>query len=663
MNWLARYHSKRAQFWPEVEAYFGSLPPELFRQGVLLRHNLATRYSDTGQFEDILSRPVDYPFLYFHLWLLEDWGIPATEARVNLERHVFLATLYKFCAAQTRLLTLDSDTNFDERYLGLEEAFHQRAKHHLAQLFPETAGFWKLYQGWWDEHMFPWTWAWEPIPPESLMGRLHRGHAFVQLSALAVTCCLGEPYAARFPDLLTLIDKLSAVTQIQMDTLNIRRDLQRSRWTYPIGYIMRAADIPFDQPVTPERVLGAMVLTGAMEKIGQECQALLEECRGLAEGLGLPTFVDNLAVLAEQVRDLSSLFSLKTPAFGTDRPRPSFAAPTDSLSEAITMAEGYLLADRTFRESWEVQRRGMFGLSKLVGSVFAPGLIVEALCQHREDMAPQVDSVFQTLANNGFRYYPHPAVPPDADDLGLALRLLRFSADQDTHRQLLQKPLRWMDANILASGQIPGWFTRGVEDLSTEASVLWGNHCATVEANLLLGLLDYDRAAYAGVIERAAARWLDRWCASGLGANTLYAPEYALWRVAELLAAIQGADLPGLVTPSGLGLSKTAARLADYSKAHASAVSTPQGAAFLTLICLSPHAAAEIRALFSPRWIDLLLKHQRYDGSWAGEPLFVTPTRGDVATWYASNSVTTAYCYHTLKTFSQASPVARSFRH
>ena len=78
---------------------------------------------------------------------------------------------------------------------------------------------------------------------------------------------------------------------------------------------------------------------------------------------------------------------------------------------------------------------------------------------------------------------------------------------------------------------------------------------------------------------------------------------------------------------------------------------SPQDAAFLTLICLSENAPSSIKPHFDPDWITLICKQQRYDGSWAGEPLFGTPTRGELATWYASNPVTTAYCYHALKTY------------
>jgi hypothetical protein len=56
-----------------------------------------------------------------------------------------------------------------------------------------------------------------------------------------------------------------------------------------------------------------------------------------------------------------------------------------------------------------------------------------------------------------------------------------------------------------------------------------------------------------------------------------------------------------------------------------------------------------LAARFSRGWVTLILKQQRYDGSWPGEPLFVTPTRGELAAWYSSATVTTAYCYQALR--------------
>jgi hypothetical protein len=86
----------------------------------------------------------------------------------------------------------------------------------------------------------------------------------------------------------------------------------------------------------------------------------------------------------------------------------------------------------------------------------------------------------------------------------------------------------------------------------------------------------------------------------------------------------------------------------------------PQEAAFLILASKrleqikagwpSPDILAAVSPQFNPDWLTLLCKAQRYDGSWAGEALFGTPTRGEFAAWYSSRSVTSAFCYHALKT-------------
>src|SRR5688572_14087712 len=152
MEWLTRYQPQRERYWPEVEHYFGELPAYLFRQALLLRHNLASAYSDTGQFEHILCRKRDYPLFNLHFWLLDDWHFPPDEARAELEKHLFLASVFTFAAVYTRESILDPDTAFDQRYSLLENSLHQRAVHHLAQLFPEGASpFWDYYRRLRDE--------------------------------------------------------------------------------------------------------------------------------------------------------------------------------------------------------------------------------------------------------------------------------------------------------------------------------------------------------------------------------------------------------------------------------------------------------------------------------------------------------------------------------
>jgi hypothetical protein len=322
----------------------------------------------------------------------------------------------------------------------------------------------------------------------------------------------------------------------------------------------------------------------------------------------------------------------------------TFAPARDSLAEAVRMAEAYLLADRGFRESWEVQRRGLLGEPEMTGRVFGPGLILETLCAHRADLAAEVSALLDRMAADGYRYYPHPAVPPDADDVGLALRLVRHAAEPARHRAQVARPLDWLKANQAADGHIPCWFTHGVDDLDVSAGVvLWGGECVTVQANALLGLLAFDPAGQADIITRTGATWLSRWLASGLGGNALYEPGYALWTALRLITALRAWD--GL----GAAAERAQAPALQCLRQTAETADSAQIVAFLTLACLDEAAAPEARRLFRPEWTHLLLARQRYDGSWPAEPLFVTPTRGEAAAWYASQAVTSAFCWAALK--------------
>jgi hypothetical protein len=617
-------------------------------------------YSDTGQFAGILRRPYDYPLLYLHFWLLDDWCYPASEARAGFDKHVFLGMVFTFTAVFTHAGMLDPDTSFDHQYRSIERALDQTAAHHLACVFPATSPFWRHYHSLNEEytraasafseriqHAAPFT--------EEDLRQLGRRLAFGKIPVVAAAVQAGQTHL--LPGLFSMIDELNIVLQTVQDIANIQRDLGRGHYTYPIVRTMLEAGIALSDAVAPERILAAVLLTGFVATIGQECQARLALCRALAHELKLPTFQGYCTALEEWIRELVQLFSLKpsvaTDGAGTKSPwETTFFAPyRDSLSQSIQMAEGYLLADRTFRESWEVQRQGtahLSGTAKACPVMF----ITEVLCQHRDDMAEQVDMVFETLRETGFRYYDNLPMDPDADELGFALRLYPYSGKQAAHRELLQVPLRWMEDNILPSGRIPLYFTRHDRPVAAHrpSRVLWGDYCLAVEANLLRGLIDYDRDRYWGLIERASSGWLDDILRSGLGTNSFYTLHFALWIALELLWQLSHPGISPLLNDK---VSRVLEMLVQRLEVETTREPhTPQEAAFMTLICLRHPSGALAHRLFDPGWISLLIKSQRGDGGWPSEPLYVCPQRSfDMTTWYASQTTTTAVCYHALKTY------------
>ncbi|MEW5958794.1 MAG: hypothetical protein AB1801_13760 [Chloroflexota bacterium] len=644
MNQTEKYRSKRDLYWPDVEAFFGRLPDPLRRQAMSLKNNLATFYAGTGQFSDILGREHDLPLLYLHFWLLDDWQMPATPERAALEKHLFLAMVFNFAAVYTQENILDEESNFDHRHFPLAQALARQAIFQLAQLFAGNSPFWEQHHGFWAEYEAAAAAGDRRLPAAATVAA-RLAYVKIPLAAVAQFADRGDALA----QLCELMDGLIFVHQILADLAALRRDLSRRRLTYPLHRAMLAAGLDPAQAVAPEQLLGALVLSGAVEQLGRECLARLDECRSPAQALRLPTLAAYTGTVAAQVRQAMALFDLK--AGPAPPPQPFFLPAVDTLPAVISMAEGYLLSDLTFRESWEVQRRGVFGQAELTAKAFPSGLIVEVLCRHGHDLAEAVNRIFQTLAETGCRYYDAAQIPPDTDDLGLLLRLYPFSRQPQEHQQILRQPLRRLRRNVRESGEIPVWLTgdENAAEATYQRLSLWGQSCATVEANVLLGLIAYDFGGYRSLIEHSARNVLGRLAAQSLNANRHYVPLYALWIGFELVAKIAGSPLGTILAGQ---LEQAAQRLAHHLAAETRRSScSPQEAALLTLACLSTGAPGPAKELFNPRWITILCKTQRYDGSWAAEPLFGTPTRGEFAAWYSSRSVTTAYGYHALKSY------------
>ncbi|HXV97861.1 MAG TPA: hypothetical protein VEC93_05510, partial [Anaerolineae bacterium] len=545
----------------------------------------------------------------------------------------------------------------------LERALTQQADSHLAQLFPGPSPFWNYHQTFWSETAEA-TLTETYLHPSSFILHPSPTLAFTKIPAAAVAITVGKIEV--LPQLCAMLDRLNLVLQTMRDISTLQRDLGRRNLTYPILKTMQAAGFDPHQPTAPEQILGAMVLTGTIEKVSQECLTWLVECRTISTSLNLPAFTAYFGVVERLLGEIRELFSLKRiksaiPPTAEKQRRPIFVPYVDTLPKVIEMAEGYLVSDLTFRESWEIQRRGAFGVAEMTGQAFPMGLIVEILCRHGHDMAAPLDTIFRTLQSTGFRYYDHVHLPPDADDLGLLLRLYPYSTQPESHRDILQIPLGWLKANVRESGEIPVWLrSNNLADGSGSHLnlALWGNSCATVEANVLLGLIDYDWAGYCDLIEKSAKNWCERLIANSLGATLHYVPLYSLWTAFELIIKLSSQSIPAALRDK---LDQTVSRLAEVLTNEAKRPNlTPQDAAFLILACLRfeqmelnwrPKLALDTYPTFNPDWITLLCKTQRYDGSWADEPLYGTPTRGELATWYSSRSVTTAFCYAALKTY------------
>ncbi len=345
----------------DIQQFFDRLPPGLARQGRLLRNDLAFHYSDTARLEDILLRPGDYPSLSLPTALLDDYGFQQGRLRRKINIHLLAAYFYTFAALYTQDMILDEGSFFDNDYLHLAQALSQQADREFAGLFPANSPFWELHRSAWagyaEAALFERSLAAGGIAllgtSEALQGKDRL--APYRLTPVAVA------YLARrehhLPQLLLLLDHLHAAVVILQGLAHLEVDLPRGRFTAPYLMFMAELGLPVSKPANPLGVRLAMALTGAVPRILQEGRRQLEAGLALAEELQLPSLAACLRQqekIAQRLEDSTSPGRAQTSLASSP---PALAPVKSSLAQAVEMAEGYLLADLTFRESWEVHRR------------------------------------------------------------------------------------------------------------------------------------------------------------------------------------------------------------------------------------------------------------------------------------------------------------------
>jgi hypothetical protein len=302
------------------------------------------------------------------------------------------------------------------------------------------------------------------------------------------------------------------------------------------------------------------------------------------------------------------------------------------------MAQAYLLADRTFREAWEVHRWGMNRVSEL-SARFPAGLIIEILGRHGVEVKELVDDFYRHLADKHFAYYDHPASPYiDTDNLGVLLRILRYSDDTPDRQRNIQGLLALLEANVRPDGRLPVWLNAQEE---AEPVMFLGEGCGTIEANLLLGLLLYQPHEYGHLVLRASRRLLADFASRGASITVNYPRTYNLAVLAELISNLTNQGLSDQIPDFAVADDRLRIEIErETSRPRVG----PQDAACLIW------AGQSARLAHSPRdrLLPTVLNSQSFDGGWPAEPFFFAPTSGGRAMWYSSRLLTSAVCYHAL---------------
>lgn len=650
--WRSAQEGARDEHWPRVERLLADLPPGLARLTKLLEYDLGLAASDTGQFRDCFLGVDRFPVLSIGPWLFDDLGASVRSGghvSTEAEGRLFVASLLMAFGVHLGERIGDDASFVGDDHVVLMQALAERAALELAAAVPPGSWFHRALPSL-SVNGFETDLERRSIrDPAALDDRdalLHgRWVRSSRITAAAAIALAGrEDGEAFFARVAHVIDDATTAFQILDDVGSFHRDLEAGRLTWPISVVAEASRVALRPWPQATLMLGALVVSSSVETILAAALRHLRVARQRANELGLGRFEAFLADAGARVEERLPSTNEKQATDGLSRARtpagPLIIRHDPPLDRALSMAEGFLLADPTFRESWETHREGMLG-APFVASRFPAGLVLEILAAHGHDVGTLVDTFIRDSVADQFRYFDHPDSGSDTDTLGVVLRLLPHAADRPAAEAAVEPGLHRVDAAIHAAGRVPVWLpdlgpaSRPVLDL--------GEHCGTVAAHLLLGLLHDRHAAHRDAAMLGANHLLARIVQVGLGANVNYPPIYALDIFLRLIGRL-GPDT-GRLGPDTVRLQEAHSRLHEaLERAVRLRRPSPQDAALLIRAC----HAADRRDLVAPAWTTAILRAQRFDGGWGAEPFAAAPNRGRSVTWYASTTLTSALCFDAL---------------
>ncbi len=337
--------------------------------------------------------------------------------------------------------------------------------------------------------------------------------------------------------------------------------------------------------------------------------------------------------------------SLKVAAAMRVAPQRAVVPLTPDWERAVRAAEEFLRADPSLGEASEVHRLGLFGRAEVRADLFGP-MFAEAL-MHEAGVSPArlAETLLERGARGGWRYYPgHFEIPPDADDVGVALQLgARLGGD----RSDLDNAAALLLANIGRNGEVPTWLvTPGQDRISVEAPWV-RRECPVVAAQAALGLWRWCGERARTVVRRVVRRLSRTLMNAAAEPSPSYAPvlvdAIAGWCLARLGAEM--GDAPSLRSVLGA----IAARLLSRRTLGSAFGSTLETA-------LAARALLSLNALPAPQAVaTTLLDAQDADGGFPPDPFFNTVPHHRPRS-YGSRMVTTAAALAALRALPAPSP-------
>jgi hypothetical protein len=653
------YEPQRQRSWPEIERFFQELPPSLRDWGWLFAQRLARQTSPTGQFKDALKIPATARVVYLPLWHIAAYrrqGIAVPDAQA-LETHLFASAFMGFCAVRIHDDLLDQDnpqTPVDE--LLLANLLFMEAIRHLLCLFPSDSLLWDHHARHWKQY----TQAVQldrqrdrtGLAPFDQTALRYIGNKAALLKTFPVAVALRAGQEAQIDLLEELMDDFNVAIQINNDIQSLRSDLEVGHYTPPLVAAALAAGCELGAHPLPHGLRGSLLLSPAVAHTHALAHAYYEKARRLSARLGL----DDLTAFIEwHMEDLrhsqeywQGLCVENVPAFfhKVTEAHHSSHPPVPQVLAGLEKALAFLLFDPECRESWEVQRTGVWDREVLLGDVFSRALVVETLAQQGKAAPGQVESVLEQYRQNGWRYYrDFKALPPDIDDLAQAIRLLRWTAwDESARQRYLETPLCWLEANRAADRGFPVWLTEGIQDQPAAGWVdLGGARCLACEANLLAALAECGQARTRLWVQEGILGLLRRWEDQGYSGVYYYKPACAAAILARCLARLCRQEWLEQETIRSLQ-----GRLHELAQDQSRAPLAGEDSLSMASRLQSAAQVPKLSRDFAGRGISLLLGRQSYDGGWEAVDFFRCPGPAGRTGWHRGRLLTTAAAARTL---------------
>ncbi len=284
-------------------------------------------------------------------------------------------------------------------------------------------------------------------------------------------------------------------------------------------------------------------------------------------------------------------------------------------SSALSLAEGC-------PDVWEIQRSGFRGVDLLIGDLFGPLVVIEALAGAGIDATELLDHVLTSRQGEGLRYYRGKHLPNDSDDAAALLLAVDACGSLETSHPLIDEARQVLKACRDDDGGIQSWADLPGQTLALPADEWFGPHCCAVVGRALRAMAaDTGSFSVEGLVQTAC--WLaDRADTDG-GMTGIYYTKRIIATSMVVKAFAAAARRSRL--PEEVAIARD--RAVGWLLAQQGPMGVFGSSALETASAMIGLATAnELTAPVAAEGAAFLVSSQRWDGQWSAGDYFLTPS-------------------------------------